>query len=299
MLKSTRFAAAVSTVLLALTSACSSSEQSQEKSSATTSPKSTAPTPSLVASKALSRPASPTLRPASPKPQPERFQESLDTAMSAATITQSAQSRDDWNLVVNRWESAINVLKAVPKSSPNYANAQKKIAEYQRNLAYAQKQANSTSKPTQTAIALPRVAAEPKSSTPSLPKDEPAPRATSPSLPEDEPEPKATSPSTARPEVALATHLKQVGAKLYGTYWCTYCNKQKQMFGSQAFSQINYIECDPNGKNPRPDLCIKAHISSYPTWEIKGQQYQGMQSLQQLAEISGYPGDRAASHRRS
>jgi hypothetical protein len=292
MLKSIRFAAAVSTLIVALTSACSSSEQSQDKSSATPSPKSTVPTPSLVASKALSRPASPTLRPASPTPQPDRFQDALDTAMSAATITQSAQSRDDWNLVVNRWETAINLLKAVPKSSPNYANAQKKIAEYQRNLTYAQKQANSTSKPTKAAITLPRVVAATKSSSPSIPAAEPAPRATSPSLPEDEPEPKATSPSTAMPEVALATHLKQVGAKFYGTYWCTYCNKQKQIFGSPAFSKINYIECDPNGKNPRPELCIKANISSYPTWEIKGQLYRGMQSLQQLAEISGYQGDR-------
>jgi hypothetical protein len=90
----------------------------------------------------------------------------------------------------------------------------------------------------------------------------------------------------------LASHLRQIGAKFYATFWCSYCNKQKQMFGQQAFTQINSIECDPRGKNPRPDLCRTAKISAFPTWEINGQQYPGMQPLKQLAEISGYGGDR-------
>ncbi len=93
-------------------------------------------------------------------------------------------------------------------------------------------------------------------------------------------------------EVALANHLKQSGAKMYGTFWCPYCNKQKELFGKQAFSQINYIECDPNGQNPRLDLCQKANVNSFPTWEINNQLYPGMQSLQDLAQISGYQGDR-------
>src|ERR687885_2260541 len=101
-----------------------------------------------------------------------------------------------------------------------------------------------------------------------------------------------TISSAATPEVALALHLKQIGAKFYGTYWCPYCNKQKELFGSQAFSQINYVECDEKGKNGRPDLCIKANISGYPTWEIKGQLYSGLQSLQELADLSGYKGER-------
>ena len=64
------------------------------------------------------------------------------------------------------------------------------------------------------------------------------------------------------------------------------------MFGQEAFKRINYIECDENGKNGRPDLCIKAKIFSYPTWEIKGQLYPGLQSLKNLAELSGYKSDR-------
>ncbi len=38
------------------------------------------------------------------------------------------------------WQEAIALMKAVPKSSPNYALAQKKVAEYQRSLAYVNQQ---------------------------------------------------------------------------------------------------------------------------------------------------------------
>lgn len=286
MLKSKRFAVATSVVLLALTTACSSSGQSQDTSSAETSPKLTAPTRSPRISKAKASSPDP-----SPTPQVERFQDALDTAMGAATIAQSAQSKDDWNLVVSRWQSAISLLKAVPKSSANYAIAQKKIAEYQRNLAYAQKQGNSGLKPTGKATSLP-MAAVSRQTSPSAPAPAAAPKQTSPSAPTPAAAPKQTRPSTVTPQVALASHLKQIGAKFYGTYWCPYCNKQKELFGPQAFSQINYIECDEKGKNGRPDLCIKANISGYPTWQIKGQLYPGFQSLQALADLSGYQSDR-------
>jgi hypothetical protein len=85
----------------------------------------------------------------------------------------------------------------------------------------------------------------------------------------------------------LATYLTQSGVKMYGAYWCGHCQHQKEAFGS-AFSQINYIECDPKGKNPRPKLCEQARIQGYPTWEIKGKLYPGVQSLQNLAVLSGY-----------
>jgi|SRR5919199_3973265 thiol-disulfide isomerase/thioredoxin len=93
-------------------------------------------------------------------------------------------------------------------------------------------------------------------------------------------------------KVALASHLKQIGAKFYGTFWCPYCKQQKEMFSQQAFSQINYIECDPQGKNAQTDLCEKANIESFPTWEIKGRLYKGLKSWDELADLSDYKGDR-------
>ena len=85
---------------------------------------------------AVTRPA-----PAS-KASPDAFQAAIERAASASSIGQSAQSRDDWRLVANRWQQAIAMLRAIPVSSPERAEAQQKIIQYQRNLAYAQRQAN-------------------------------------------------------------------------------------------------------------------------------------------------------------
>jgi hypothetical protein len=94
-------------------------------------------------------------------------------------------------------------------------------------------------------------------------------------------------------KTALATHLQNIGAKMYGTHWCLACKGQKKEFGQEAFSKINYIECDPGGANPQVALCDKAQLTSYPTWEIKGKlTCQGGCSLDDLADLSGYKGER-------
>ncbi len=93
-------------------------------------------------------------------------------------------------------------------------------------------------------------------------------------------------------EVALARHLQKIGAKKYGAYWCPHCQEQKQLFGQTAFAMINYIECDPQGKNSQSQLCRAAGITGYPTWEIQGELYPGRLSLERLADLSGYSGRR-------
>jgi len=93
-------------------------------------------------------------------------------------------------------------------------------------------------------------------------------------------------------EVALARHLKSVGAKMYGAYWCPHCHEQLSAFGQQAALQLPYIECADGGKNARPDLCKAANIEGYPTWKIKGKTLLGAQSLNDLATASGYGGSR-------
>lgn len=93
-------------------------------------------------------------------------------------------------------------------------------------------------------------------------------------------------------EVALAQHLKTVGAKMYGAFTCPHCQNQKHLFGQEAASQLNYIECHPEGKNAQPELCEAAKIQGFPTWEINGQFYQGEKTLQELADLSGYQGSR-------
>lgn len=93
-------------------------------------------------------------------------------------------------------------------------------------------------------------------------------------------------------EIALARHLTQVGAKEYGAFWCPHCHEQKQLFGKEAFALADYVECDPEGRNSRAQMCLDAKIQGYPTWEINGKFYQGVQSLEKLADLSGYTGPR-------
>ncbi|MEO0433122.1 MAG: vitamin K epoxide reductase family protein [Cyanobacteria bacterium J06656_5] len=91
-------------------------------------------------------------------------------------------------------------------------------------------------------------------------------------------------------EIALAKHLTDIGAKKYGAWWCPHCHAQQTLFGKQAFDHVTYVECDEEGIDPQPNACRAAGVQSYPTWEINGQTYAGVQSLQSLAAASGYAG---------
>ncbi|MEM9273504.1 MAG: vitamin K epoxide reductase family protein [Cyanobacteria bacterium P01_F01_bin.143] len=92
-------------------------------------------------------------------------------------------------------------------------------------------------------------------------------------------------------EIELAEYLTAIGAKKYGAFWCPHCYEQKQLFGEKAFDEIDYIECaDFNDSRAQSDACKAAGITSYPTWEINGEFYQGTKVLSELAELSGYEG---------
>lgn len=85
----------------------------------------------------------------------------------------------------------------------------------------------------------------------------------------------------------LAEHLTEVGAKMYGAYWCPHCADQKELFG-EAVKAIPYIECAPDGENAQPQLCQEKALQGYPTWEINGELYMGVRSLANLAELSNF-----------
>jgi hypothetical protein len=87
---------------------------------------------------------------------------------------------------------------------------------------------------------------------------------------------------------ALAQCLTDSGAKMYGTFWCPHCQKQKEAFGD-AFGLVNYVECTLNGQqdvlNP---VCADAGVSSFPTWVFgDGTRQSGELSFSVLAERSG------------
>jgi predicted aspartyl protease len=68
------------------------------------------------------------------------FEQALDKATSAFSISQSAKSPEDWHLVANQFREAIALMKRVPANSPYFPNAQTKIVEFERQLKYARRQ---------------------------------------------------------------------------------------------------------------------------------------------------------------
>ena len=98
----------------------------------------------------------------------------------------------------------------------------------------------------------------------------------------------AASPSGATfYQASLAKYLSERGAAMYGSHTCSHCERQKQLFGG-AFGYITYVECSRSGPDPDPGLCAAKNIRSYPTWEIGGELYEGVKTLEQLGSISGY-----------
>jgi uncharacterized membrane protein/glutaredoxin len=122
----------------------------------------------------------------------------------------------------------------------------------------------------------------------------PAPTVSTPGI-----APPAITTTSGPAEMALARHLRQIGAKEYGAYWCPHCHDQKMLFGKEAAKFVDYVECDPKGQNSRSEICqaAAASIKGFPTWEINGQFYSGTQSLDKLAELSGYSGPRSFQNR--
>ncbi|MEM9815336.1 MAG: vitamin K epoxide reductase family protein [Cyanobacteria bacterium P01_D01_bin.6] len=102
--------------------------------------------------------------------------------------------------------------------------------------------------------------------------------------------PQAVTTESGEAEIALAQHLTAIGAIKYGAWWCPHCHAQQTLFGQQAFDYVTYVECDVEGIDPQPQVCQAAGVQSYPTWEINGETYAGVQSLEFLAELSGYSG---------
>jgi hypothetical protein len=74
----------------------------------------------------------------------EAFRLGVNRAMSAAELTQTAQSQEEWLMVVTWWQDAIRLMQSVPETSDEYAIAQGKVLEYGKNLEYAQRRLTET-----------------------------------------------------------------------------------------------------------------------------------------------------------
>ncbi|MAF51379.1 MAG: hypothetical protein CMH64_04790 [Nanoarchaeota archaeon] len=90
---------------------------------------------------------------------------------------------------------------------------------------------------------------------------------------------------------SFAKCLRDSGLKMYGSYTCAICKKQRSLFDS-SFEIIGEVECHPRGENPETERCLKMDIQKTPTWilekdEIEIKRLEGYQTLENLAELSG------------
>ncbi|MGB7440604.1 MAG: hypothetical protein WA919_06020 [Coleofasciculaceae cyanobacterium] len=121
---------AISVAILTLTTGCSWTSIPKQVSG---NDSSTSPSNSLVSAE------TPSLC-----QQVDPFSKAISKASSAANLAQSAQSPQDWDLVVSRWIQAIESMQAIPAQSPKRTFAQKKVTEYLQNLEVAQRKASNS-----------------------------------------------------------------------------------------------------------------------------------------------------------
>jgi len=96
-----------------------------------------------------------------------------------------------------------------------------------------------------------------------------------------------TSEST-KESIELAKYLNDKGVVKYSAYWCPNCLNQSELFGKQAYKELNVIECARDGINSQTQLCIDKKIKGFPTWEINGNLILGVLSLKELSKLTGF-----------
>lgn len=86
----------------------------------------------------------------------------------------------------------------------------------------------------------------------------------------------------------LAKCLTQKGWTMYSSFTCATCIAQKKLFGEEAFTYINEIECNPHAPNSKVELCIEKKIRSTPTWllEDEGQEMIRFEEYQLLETLA-------------
>ena len=96
-----------------------------------------------------------------------------------------------------------------------------------------------------------------------------------------------TSEST-KESIKFAKYLKDKGVVKYSAYWCPNCLNQGELFGKQAYKELNVVECAIDGKNSQNQLCIDKKIQGFPSWEINGKLILGVLTLKELSKLTGY-----------
>jgi len=74
---------------------------------------------------------------------------------------------------------------------------------------------------------------------------------------------------------------------MYGTYWCRYCDMQRQLFGKEAWSKVPYVECDGRCVGSQPAKCEAAGVEGFPEWILPdGRHISGLLDLDRLEAVA-------------
>ena len=93
---------------------------------------------------------------------------------------------------------------------------------------------------------------------------------------------------SSQESIEFAKFLSENGVVKYSAYWCPNCLNQGELFGKQAYKELNVVECARDGKNSQTQLCIDKDIQGFPSWEINGKIIIGVRTLNELHKLTGY-----------
>ena len=96
------------------------------------------------------------------------------------------------------------------------------------------------------------------------------------------------SSESTKESIELAKYLNDNGVVKYSAYWCPNCLNQSELFGKQAYRELNVVECARDGINSQTQLCIDKKIKGFPTWEINGKLILGVLTLKELSKLTGF-----------
>jgi uncharacterized membrane protein len=94
---------------------------------------------------------------------------------------------------------------------------------------------------------------------------------------------------------SFAQCLTENGYLMYGSVTCSFCARQRALFGN-SFEYITEIECDPRNPNDEAERCISKEVERTPTWFIEDKNGNtikrfeaGVISLEDLSKLSNCP----------
>jgi hypothetical protein len=98
--------------------------------------------------------------------------------------------------------------------------------------------------------------------------------------------PKKVKRESTDQAIELAKVMQEKGVSMYGAYWCPHCSRQKELFGKEAWSYINYVECSPKGYGFK---AVCSNVDGYPTFKDKKGKlnFSGERGLADMAQQVG------------